>query len=146
MKQTFIITAETTQEEFVAHCVANHTVMSCFGVTRDYNLSKWTWPVYRGFSIEVHWGNDRKLVNVPYSANDPTWHSDKKYPTNATKCDPADKPYFFSDLPAFESYRNVSSADIDVVRKAIDKAISNGEKYWGWTESDRTTHLIKRKV
>lgn len=145
MKQTFIITAETTQEELVAHCVANHTVMSGFGMTRDYNLSKWTWLVYRGFTIEVYWNNDRKMVKVPYSPNDPTWHSDKMCPTKATKCDPADKPYFYVELPAFELYKNEHSHNINDIRKAIDKAISNGEKYWGWTETDRTTHLIKRK-
>ena len=89
--------------------------------------------------------NDRKIVK---NINSPTClpqYRHSTYVTQSTKCDPADKPFFCASLPAFEGVAGVSSADFNKVRKAIDKAISNGEKYWGWTETDRTTHLIKKK-
>jgi len=158
MKKTFTITADTAQEELVAHCVSNNVYdighkereklglpfkIGSFGVTRDYDLSNWTWMDYRGFAVEVHWMNDRREVKAINSKDCLPQYKREFTITSSTKCDPADKPFFCASLPAFEGVAGVSSADIKEVCKAIDKAIANGEKYWGWTDSDRTTHLIK---
>ena len=158
MKQTFIITAETTQEELIAHCASNNIVdignaerekqglpfkFGSFGVTRDYDLENWNWPVYRGFAIEVHWENNRKKVKCKNSPNCLPQYKHSTYITQSTKCSTANKPFFCVALPAFEGVAGISSKDFNKVRKAIDKAIFNGEKYWGWTETDRTSHLIK---
>ena len=160
MKNTYNITAETTQAELVAHCVANNTIdignverekrglpfkYGSFGVTRDYDLEHWHFPTYRGFEIEIHWGNDRKKVKAINSPDCLPQYRQEYTITTSTKCDPADKPTFIWSLPAFEGQRSDHSKDIKDMRKSIDKAIANGEKYWGWTDTDRTTHMIKRK-
>ena len=146
MKQTFIITTETTQKELVAHCVNNHTLGSpFFGVVREYNLTDWTWLKYRGFTIEVHWNNNRIMVPCSYSPNDPTWHKYKKSPTRSTKVDDANKPYFLVELPYFSGMgRKYDSGNINDIRRIIDSVIKTGEEFYGWTETDRTTHMIKR--